>query len=548
MRNTILTFTFLFSALASFATDATCLKDTLPNNGKTSLNTAELDEIDRILVASYMNHFCFSADADLLNAHNYPKDHVPNFPDELTAERMKILDRETPFDFVYNQSVKDFISLYAVRRRDVTGKVLGLSQLYFPMMEECLAKYNIPQELKYLSIVESALNPTAISKAGAAGLWQFMVGTGKMYGLEVSSYQDERFDPIKETEAACKYLRFLYNTFGDWNLALAAYNSGPGNVNKAIRRAGGVKDFWKIKQYLPKETQGYVPAFIAVNFIMNYSTEYNIYPKKPAVTYFETDTIHIKSRVDFAQVSKIINIPIEEIIYLNGTYKLKEIPDNGKKHYLYLPVEKVGDFLAHEKEIYAASEIKRPEPELADTTTNETGSEVTTKIVWEDEWKSHKVKKGETLKSIATKYGVSSSDVKKWNKMSSSTVKIGQSLKIKVRVKKTITVPAPKDEKVEGGQAENKMSEEEAKKKAEEEAKKKAADEAKRKADEEARRKQQQADAKVEYVYHTVKSGETLSKIANTHKVSVDSIVKLNKGLNPNKLMVGQKIKVKKKK
>jgi LysM repeat protein len=213
-----------------------------------------------------------------------------------------------------------------------------------------------------------------------------------------------------------------------------------------------------------------------------------------------------------------------------------------------LPVEKVGDFLAHEKEIYAASEIKRPEPELADTTTNENGSEVTTKIVWEDEWKSHKVKKGETLKSIASKYGVSSSDVKKWNKMSSSTVKIGQSLKIKVRVKKTITVPAPKDEKVEGGQAENKMSEEEAKKKAEEEAKKKAADEAKRKADEEAKKKQQQTDAKVEYVYHTVKSGETLSKIANTHKVSVDSIVKLNKGLNPNKLMVGQKIKVKKKK
>jgi len=331
MRKTIFTLLSILLANQYFASENTLFKDTLPNTGKTNWNSADLDEIDRILVASYMNHFCFSSDPDLLNAHNYPKDHVPTFPDELTAERMKILDRETPFDFVYNQSVKDFIALYSVRRRDVTGKVLGLSQLYFPMIEESLAKYNIPQELKYLSIVESALNPTAISRAGAAGLWQFMVGTGKMYGLEVSSYQDDRFDPIKETEAACKYLRFLYNTFGDWNLALAAYNSGPGNVNKAIRRAGGVKDFWKIKQYLPKETQGYVPAFIAVNFIMNYATEYNIYPKKPSVTYFETDTIHVKSRVDFAQVSKIINIPIEEIVYLNGTYKLKEIPDNGKK-------------------------------------------------------------------------------------------------------------------------------------------------------------------------------------------------------------------------
>lgn len=218
-------------------------KDTLQDRAVAGLKKEEIDEIDRMLVASYLNHFCFSSDPDIQNAYDYPADLIPTFPEELTRERMKVLDRESPFDLVYNENVRDFIALYSVRRRDVTAKVLGLSQLYFPLIEDALAKYNIPLELKYLAIVESALNPTAISRAGAAGLWQFMPGTGKMYGLDITSYQDERFDPIKETEAACKYLRFLYNTFGDWNLALAAYNSGPGNVNKAIRRANGKERF-----------------------------------------------------------------------------------------------------------------------------------------------------------------------------------------------------------------------------------------------------------------------------------------------------------------
>ena len=191
-------------------------KDTLQDRQVAALKKEEIDEIDRMLVASYLNHFCFSSDPNIQNAFNYDPDHVPSFPEELTRERLKILDRESPFDLVYNDNVRDFIALYSLRRRDVTSKVLGLAQLYFPLIEDALAKYNIPLELKYLAIVESALNPTAISRAGAAGLWQFMPGTGKMYGLDITSYQDERFDPIKETEAACKYLRFLYNTFGDW--------------------------------------------------------------------------------------------------------------------------------------------------------------------------------------------------------------------------------------------------------------------------------------------------------------------------------------------
>ena len=509
-------------------------KDTLQDRQVTALKKEEIDEIDRMLVASYLNHFCFSSDPDIQNAFNYDPDHVPSFPEELTRERLKVLDRESPFDLVYNDNVRDFIALYSQRRRDVTSKVLGLSQLYFPLIEDALAKYNIPLELKYLAIVESALNPTAISRAGAAGLWQFMPGTGKMYGLDITSYQDERFDPIKETEAACKYLRFLYNTFGDWNLALAAYNSGPGNVNKAIRRAGGKKDFWAIKQFLPKETQGYVPAFIAVNYIMSYSTEHNIFPKKASVSYFETDTIHVTARVDFNVVSKSLNLPIEEITYLNGTYKLKEIPDNGKKHYLMLPVEKVGDFLAHEKEIYSASEIRKPEPapvpEIVDTAAVKTDVEQTTKVIWEDQWKTHKVKKGETLKVVANKYGVTSSDVKKWNKLKSSTLKSGQNLKIKIKVKKTITVPKVTENAEPNKEPEKEPEPKEPKQ--EEPAPKTPAP---------------KVTPKEEYVYYTVKAGDSLSSIASKHKVSVDSITKLNKGIVPNKILVGQKLKIKKK-
>jgi membrane-bound lytic murein transglycosylase D len=504
-------------------------KDTLQDRAVAGLKKEEIDEIDRMLVASYLNHFCFSSDPDIQNAYDYPADLIPTFPEELTRERMKVLDRESPFDLVYNENVRDFIALYSVRRRDVTAKVLGLSQLYFPLIEDALAKYNIPLELKYLAIVESALNPTAISRAGAAGLWQFMPGTGKMYGLDITSYQDERFDPIKETEAACKYLRFLYNTFGDWNLALAAYNSGPGNVNKAIRRANGKKDFWAIKQYLPKETQGYVPAFIAVNYIMNYSTEHNIFAKKASMSYFETDTIHVTGRVDFEIVSKSINLPIEEITYLNGTYKLKEIPDNGKKHYLMLPVEKIGDFLAHEKEIYQASEVKKPEPEpvVADTASADGGAGQTTKVIWEDQWKTHKVKKGETLKSVSSKYGVTSSDIKKWNKLKSSTLKVGQNLKVKVKVKKTITIPKV-TEPADTTSTTPKVTP--------------PADEPKA-----TPTPPKPAAPKEEYVYYTVKSGDSLSSIASKNHVSVDSIVKLNKGLSPNKIQVGQKIKIKKK-
>jgi membrane-bound lytic murein transglycosylase D len=261
---------------------------------------------------------------------------------------------------------------------------------------------------------------------------------------------------------------------------------------------------------------------------MNYSTEHNIFAKKASMSYFETDTIHVTGRVDFEIVSKSINLPIEEITYLNGTYKLKEIPDNGQVHYLMLPVEKIGDFLVHEKEIYLASEVKRPEPEpvVADTAASEGTAGQTTKVIWEDQWKTHKVKKGETLKSVSTKYGVTSSDIKKWNKLKSSSLKIGQNLKVKVKVKKTITIPKVTEPADTTSTATPKVIPPVTDQKP---------------------TPPKPTPSKEEYVYYTVKSGDSLSSIASKNKVSVDSIVKLNKGLAPNKIQIGQKIKIKKK-
>lgn len=527
----------LMILLSGFGLRAVSVKDSLPPTQLKPLNAddPELAEIDRILVSSYLNHYCFSTEECVLNAFGYSPETVPTFSDDLVSRRLAVLDANTPFDLVYNTTVQDFINLYAMRRRDISSKVLGMSELYFPMIEECLAKYEIPLEMKYLSIVESALNPTAISKAGAGGLWQFMVSTGKMYGLEVSSYQDERFDAYKSTDAACRYLKFLYKTFGDWQLALAAYNSGPGNVNKAIRRSGGKKDFWSIKPFLPKETQGYVPAFIAVNYVMNHTAEYNIYPKKPLTTFFEVDTVGITNRVDFASLSKIIDMPIEDISFLNGTYKLKEIPANGDKHYLVLPVEKLGQFMANEQQVYAESEIRRNEPVLmASAKDNPESMEgKVAKTVWETGWKTHKVKRGESLGGIADKYNVSLAELRKWNRIKNSKIVPGQSLKIQTKVKKVVYEEVEKTEAVATNKTESTNSESAEEENYQSEGK---VAEAKSSVPEK---------ATPQYKYYTVQKGDTLFKIASAKGVSIDQIKNLNRGLKENKLAVGQKIKIK---
>jgi membrane-bound lytic murein transglycosylase D len=317
----------------------------------------------------------------------------------------------------------------------------------------------------------------------------------------------------------------LYDTFDDWQLALAAYNSGPGNVNKAIRRSGGKKDFWSIKPYLPKETQGYVPAFIAVNYIMNHTSEYNLYPKKPLITCYEVDTVHVKSRLDFDAMSKVLGMNAQDVSYLNGTYKLKEIPNNGQKHYITLPVSKVGLFIANESLIYAQSAIvEKPKETIVANNSDAIGGakKVTEKVVWEDSWKKHKVTKGQTLASVAKKYNVTTSQIKQWNGLKSNSLKAGQVLKIKTRVKKTISItesdPVATAQKAMGGES--------------------AADST------EVAPTPKPAPAPKSQVY-TVRKGDTLNLIARKYGVTIAEMKKWNPKLT-DRLQVGQKITIKK--
>jgi membrane-bound lytic murein transglycosylase D len=303
------------------------------------------------------------------------------------------------------------------------GRLMALSDYYFPMFEEALDKHNLPLELKYLAIVESALNPRAKSRVGATGLWQFMFNTGKMYGLDVSSYVDERSDPILSTEAACEYLKSLYNSLGDWDLALAAYNSGPGNVSKALRRSGGYTNYWNIRQYLPRETAGYLPAFLATMYIFEFAEEHGFVSNGTTIPYVATDTIRVKKMITLEQVSKITNIDIEELQFLNPAYKLDIIPNIKNENYtLRLPMHGVGKFVSNEEAIYAFAEKELNEREKPLPQLFEEASRI-----------RYKVRSGDYLGKIANKYGVTVSQIKRWNGLRSNTLRVGQRLTIHPR-------------------------------------------------------------------------------------------------------------------
>lgn len=354
------------------------------------------------------------------NKYHFAEDSVPRYDDYTFQARLAKLDALSPFDLVYNEHVKGFINLYAVRKRESVSRMMGVAQLYYPMFEEVMDKYNIPLELKHLAVIESALIPYARSRAGATGLWQFMYPTGKMYGLNVTSYIDQRCDPYKATVAAAEYLKALYGMFGDWQMVLAAYNAGPGTISKAIRRSGGKKTYWEIRPYLPTETQGYVPAFIAANYVMSYGAEHNIYPAVPRKTYFEVDTVVVKEQMSFEQVSQALDISTEEILYFNPQYRKNLIPAGGNA--ICLPKNKIGMFLSNEEAIYAAIHAQRAEGAIIESI-----AEVK---------KTHVVKGGEKLSNIARQYGVTVADLKSWNYIGAKGIKPGKKLVVYVRVKK----------------------------------------------------------------------------------------------------------------
>src|SRR5690554_1566721 len=343
---------------------------------------------------------------------------------ELLKDRLRLLNEKSVFNIEHNQAVENTIKSYLKNRKKSYERLMALSEYYFPLFEEKLAKYNIPMELKYLAIVESALNPRAVSRMGAGGLWQFMLPTGRAFNLNVDSYVDERYDPIKATEAACQYLSSLYNMYGDWDLALAAYNAGPGNVNKAIRRSGGMKNYWNIRRNLPRETQGYVPAFVATMYIFEYQKEHNIVPHKIEIKRVETDTIYLKRKMSFQQVSDLVDISVDEIRFMNPSYKLDIIPHSSEKaNYVRLPIDRIGLFVSNEDKIYAYIDSEKDKYEKVIPFKEEA-------LASRSGTRYHTIRKGENLGVIARKYGVSVNNLKKWNNIAGSNIQAGKKLKI----------------------------------------------------------------------------------------------------------------------
>lgn len=449
--------------------------------------------IDKMLLEYAKLNDDFTTDTNELNVLNHEAKDKPVISDSLMKLRLEKLDDATPFTFEFNDKTKAFINLYVNKRRKLTSIMLARKEYYFPMFEEMLAKYKLPQELKYLAIVESALKPSAESWAGASGLWQFMYNTGKVYGLKVDSYTDDRKDPYKSTEAACQHLRDLYIIYNNWELALAAYNSGSGNVNKAIRRAGGKKDFWAIYNYLPKETQGYVPAFIAVNYAMSYASEHNIYPIEPKIRYYEMDTIYVRDRIDLKVASRYLDVAYEDLKDLNPRYIHCVIPNAGEEaHCMYLPVDKLGTYIANEDSIaHYSTEIKKTY-EKGVFASKSTGGKMT-----------YRVRSGDYLGKISRKYGCRVSDIKKWNNLRSNNLRVGQRLVVYSNRKKssnTQVAAKSKAEKISG------------------------------------------------FSYYTIQQGDTLWDIAQKYPgVSVEDLRRHNKGLKATNLKKGSKIKIVKK-
>ena len=313
-------------------------------------------------------------------------------PTEVLKKRLKELDARTPFHVEYNPSLESVIKGYLKNRRSTMARLMALSDYYFPMFEEEMARQGLPLEMKYLAVIESALDPTATSRVGAKGLWQFMFQTGKIFGLDVNSYVDERTDPLMATEAAAKYLKSLHKSLGDWDLALAAYNSGPGNVSKAIRRSGGKTNYWNIRQFLPRETAGYFPAFLATMYIFEYAEEHGFKSQGPKFPFIATDTLHVKKMISLEQVARVTNMDLAEVEFLNPSYKLGIIPVIKDENYvLRLPLDAIGKFVTHEEAIYNLAEKEfndreKPLPELFEQN-DKIRYRVRSGLSWKNCWK-----------------------------------------------------------------------------------------------------------------------------------------------------------------
>ena len=420
----------LFSGSYCFAqTSVDYLREVLQNE-KTEIDEDDpqdiLFETDSYLIApetwdvnfdNLLNSWHVTHHTNKLNHEGY-QENIPT-SDSVYMERLSKLPNI--IELPYNGTVRGSIDLYVERRRDLVEYMLGMETFYFPMIEETLDRYGLPLELKYLVIIESAMNPTALSRAGASGLWQFMLSTGRSYGLEINSLVDDRRDPIKSTDAACRFLKDLYSTYGDWNLAIAAYNCGGGNVNKAIRRAGGKTDYWTIYPYLPKETRSYVPLFIAANYVMNYYAYHQLYPVQTSLP-LATDTVMVTQMIHFDQITDVLQMDKEILRALNPQYKMDIIPGNFQPQILKLPALQAYAFVEKENEIvsHRTDELFTNRTSVQETTSTPTAVR--------QERIHHKVRSGETVITIADRYGVTAADIRKWNGLKSNRVITGYTL------------------------------------------------------------------------------------------------------------------------
>jgi membrane-bound lytic murein transglycosylase D len=501
---------FILTFFISFNLFGQVENDTIPSTSDAiTIPEGELfSELDLAMIDSLVLESKYNSplyDTISYYMKNADKKEVSDVPlnAELLKKRLNIIDAKTPFNIAYNPALEKVIKSYLKYRKKYYPALMAKAAYYFPMFEQYLDQYDIPLEMKYLAIVESALNPRAKSRVGATGLWQFMYQTGRQYDLKISSYVDERQDPIKATIAACKYLSDLYRIFGDWDLALAAYNSGPGNVSKAIRRSGGYKNYWNIRPFLPRETAGYVPAFYATMYLFEYSNEHNLMGEAPKIHHFATDTIQIKRTVSFDQISEKIGVDAELLAFLNPSYKLEIIPYiEGRNYQLILPRASSAGFLRSEKDLYALADdddAKREKP--------------LPKYFEMDQRIRYRVRSGDYLGKIAKKYGVRVSDIKKWNRLRNNRLKIGQRLTIypkRLRVTKQELEDTKKEIKKNSP-----------------------------------KRTEPKQSSKEEYTVYVVKKGDSLWTIAKKFpKVSPDDIKKWNNIWSAKSIKPGTKLKI----
>ncbi|MCU0363556.1 MAG: transglycosylase SLT domain-containing protein [Bacteroidales bacterium] len=515
--------TGLFSAAVSATAAGTSLNDTIiiRNNTDTERIARDLD--------SLVNTWYVRIAVDKLPSDFTGDSLGMEEPDSVYSQRLARIN--SIIQLPYNSIIRNHIHVYTIRQREKFSAVLGLKDYYFPMIEDVFDSYGLPAELKYMAVIESALNPNAVSRVGATGLWQFMYSTGRMYNLTINSVVDDRRDPLKATHAAARYIRDLYNIYNDWILVIAAYNCGPGNVNKAIRRSGNKKDYWDIYYRLPRETRGYIPQYVAAAYAITYFPEHKIEPL-PLNIPVATDTIVVNKDIHLAQISEVMRIPLGELQALNPQYKTGLVPGTSKPQSLTLPINHLGDFIdlndtirSFKPDVYLSKATVIADPTRSTNVPADIKGK--TKLIYT-------VRSGDNLGYISEWYRVGLSDLRYWNGISRNTIRVGQKLVVYVDpsrsdyYSKVNTMTFEEKQKMSGKTVPVNTQQSLASQASVAPA---AA-----------------VQTEGDYIIHTVRSGDTIWDIVKLYgNVTTDQVLSLNNITDPSKIKAGQKLKIRKK-